>query len=53
MNYIKTLFRNTTTENWLNNCIILYVHFGTADQPNMIEVIKDFKGSNQARLWAL
>ena len=40
---IKFFFRNTSTGNRLNHCIIVHVHCGKTDQSNM-EVAKDFKG---------
>ena len=48
MKHIKTFCRITTTENRLNHHIILHVHWGRTDQPNMEEVAKDFKSGNQA-----
>ena len=40
---LNFFFRNTSTGNRLNHCIIVHVHCGKTDQSNM-EVAKDFKG---------
>ena len=49
-NLLKTFFRNTPIEERLNRHIILQIHYGKTNQPNMVEVVKDFKGGNQTEL---
>ena len=46
----KTYLRSTTSENLLNQCMLLYVHCKKTDQLNMIEIAKELVGDNQARL---
>ena len=43
---IKIFFRNSTTGNRSTYHIILNVHCGKSDQPNVVEVTKYFRGSN-------
>ena len=50
MKHATTFFRNIATESELNHYIILRVHWGETDQPNMIEMVKYFKVGNHARL---
>ena len=49
MKHIDPFLRNTTVRNRLNHHIILNVHFGMTNQPNVVEFARDFKVGNQAR----
>ena len=50
MKRIKVYLRNTISGNQLNHSMLLHVHCKKTDQPNMIEIAKEFVGDNQARL---
>ena len=49
MKHIGPFLRNTTVRNRLNHHIILNVHCGMTNQPNVVEFARDFKVGNQAR----
>ena len=49
--HVETFFRSTLIGNKINHYyIIFHIHCRKTDQLNMLEVAKDFKDANQARL---